>query len=264
MRLKLKLEVDKTHNLLPLNYQYPISAWIYNVLGRADPKYADWLHIHGHKIDNKHFKLFTFSQLFPGKYERLNDRLKILNTESFLYISFHIDKSLENFIIGLFQNQEIHIADQKSKAIFNIRTIEILPVPELSKDTLFGCLSPICLSKTVIYNHKKSSQYLSPHDPEYQDYFFNNLVFKYLAAHPDDGKMKEKFKYDKLIGIEFLSTPQSRLITIKEGREEETKIRGFSFQFRIQAPEKLIQFGYEAGLGEKNSLGFGCVDVINN
>ncbi len=33
---------------------------------------------------------------------------------------------------------------------------------------------------------------------------------------------------------------------------------------RLQASPELLKFAYEAGLGEKNAMGFGCVDLINS
>ncbi len=32
---------------------------------------------------------------------------------------------------------------------------------------------------------------------------------------------------------------------------------------RIQASPELLKFAYDAGLGEKNAMGFGCVDLMN-
>ncbi len=31
---------------------------------------------------------------------------------------------------------------------------------------------------------------------------------------------------------------------------------------RILASSELLKFAYDAGLGEKNAMGFGCVDII--
>lgn len=32
---------------------------------------------------------------------------------------------------------------------------------------------------------------------------------------------------------------------------------------RIQASPELLEFAYDGGLGEKNAMGFGCVDVLD-
>jgi len=51
------------------------------------------------------------------------------------------------------------------------------------------------------------------------------------------------------------------LIRIKAGRKEETQVRGYVFTFRLEADRELLKVGYEAGVGEKGSLGFGFVEV---
>jgi len=56
----------------------------------------------------------------------------------------------------------------------------------------------------------------------------------------------------------------TKLITIREGREGETKVRGFMCPVTIEGDERLIRLAYESGLGEKNSMGFGMIEVIQS
>lgn len=260
MRLKLLLSADRKKSILPINYQYPVSAWIYKVLNQADSQYATRLHEQGYKFENEQFKLFTFSQIFPSKYTLIGDRLKLLAPEAIIYLSFHIEKAVENFIVGLFQNQRFVISDSKSKAKFIVRTVESLSLPDFQTTMSFTCLSPMCVSKTVDKNGRRLPYYLSPLDEEYEAHFINNLVFKYFAAQPHDTLMKKKVSQTQDTRIQSLSEPKSRLVTVKSGTPEETRVRGYLFRFRITAPPELIRFGYEAGFGEKNSLGFGYVE----
>jgi hypothetical protein len=54
--------------MLPMDYQYYISAWIYKVLYQADEDFALFLHEKGYgKNDPKLYKLFCFSPLNFGK-----------------------------------------------------------------------------------------------------------------------------------------------------------------------------------------------------
>jgi CRISPR-associated endoribonuclease Cas6 len=260
MRIKLKLNVQEDDNLLPLNYQYPLSAWIYKIINKADQDYARWLHEEGHKIENKKFKLFTFSQMFLEKYRISGDRLLIESDSSELYISFYAEKTLENFIIGLFQDQQLQIRDRKSRAAFSVELVESLPEPSFSDYMTFRCLSPLCLSKTVKKHGKKSPFYLPPDHEDFDSCFMNNLVFKYFSVHPKDQAMKKVISSTHYDGITYLGKPKSRLITVKADTKEETRVRGYLFDFKLHAPAELIRLGYEAGFGEKNSIGFGCVE----
>lgn len=60
--ITLRVNARKFGRLLPLNYQYEMSAVIYKILSSADTEFATWLHENGFQMDNgKQFKLFTFS-----------------------------------------------------------------------------------------------------------------------------------------------------------------------------------------------------------
>lgn len=52
-----------------------------------------------------------------------------------------------------------------------------------------------------------------------------------------------------------------KLVAIKEGRPDETLVKGTLSPFRLEAPPELQEIGYECGFGEKNSQGFGMVKV---
>ena len=41
MQLKLTFQLSGKTQILPLNYQYPVSAWIYKVLEKADKGFSE-------------------------------------------------------------------------------------------------------------------------------------------------------------------------------------------------------------------------------
>jgi CRISPR-associated endoribonuclease Cas6 len=61
------------------------------------------------------------------------------------------------------------------------------------------------------------------------------------------------------VQFRLLSVPKSRLITIRAGKPQETRVRGYMFEFELVAPPGLHRTGFMAGFGEKSSMGFGCV-----
>ena len=271
MRFRLTLEnTDK--GLLPMNYQYELSAWIYKTLNYGNSEFADWLHREGYTNDYKQFKLFTFSSLMVPKFQINGDRMQIESREAGLIVSFYPIDSLEYFVSGLFSNQKFTVADKRSGASFTVKTVEKLPEPEFSNEMEFNALSPILVS----YKHsekQKYATYINPGDEQYGDLLIRNLAAKYRAfyacetvTNADDetghsGQVDtENMDYD----FEPLGKPKSRLITIKSGTKQESKLRGYLYRFRIKAPAELIRLGYYAGFGEKNSLGFGCGEVVND
>ncbi len=262
MRLRLCLTVDRQLCILPINYMYFLSAWIYKTIYASDSAFCEWLHEQGYGYENKRFKLFTFSRLFiRPKWRRDGDRLKIYSGRAELQLSFYVEKAVEHFIIGLFQNQHFTIGDRKSKAGFTVQTVERLPEPAFGEEMTFNCLSPICISRTV--ENREYAEYLGPDAEGYTAYFFDNLLYKYLAAQLLDGsidELREKMQAKQPMRLTVLDTPKSHLEKIKAGKSEQTFVRGYTYQFCISAPRELLAFGYDAGFGEKNSMGFGFVE----
>jgi len=262
MRIKLELQISGRGTTLPINYQYEFSAWIYKIIHTGDARFADWLHNNGYTVGQKTFKLFTFSNLEVDRFKVFRDRFKIIGNKAVLYISFHIDEALQYFVSGIFQKRNFSIGDRKSRVDFEVKSVETLPTPELSGKTdtvYFHALSPICVTKPVEVNGSLNAEYLSPEHSEYEQRFFDNLVTRYKAAHSE---VKGEFERKEDFKLNVSGKPKSRLVKIKADTPQETQIRGWLYNFECRAPAELLKFGYEAGFAEKNSLGFGCVEII--
>jgi len=92
---------------------------------------------------------------------------------------------------------------------------------------------------------------------------FDNLCRKYEAlfgSRLDAGRAHFRFTLDQDYADRKNGKIQ-KLITIKEGRPDETKVKGLLAPFRLEAPVELMEIGYECGFGERNSQGFGMVKV---
>lgn len=262
VRLSLQLSPSSRKALpqvLPINYQYEVSSVIYRKLFDSNPEFAEWLHKEGLIHENRRFKFFTFSNLLiPQAHRKIKgDRIYIYGGDIRLIVSFAMRKGSDHFLAGLFDQQIISIGDHISRAEFQVDSVMSLPVPRFSESMRFRCLSPICISRT---NHDKngnrSTTYLSPEDPEYENRFTENLQHKFESL-PHGGTLPE---YNR-ITVKPASRPKSRLVTIKSGTPQETRVRGYLFEFDMHAPVPFMRLGYYAGFSEKNSTGFGCVEV---
>jgi len=264
MRFRLILQLSGRSNELPLNYQYELSSWIFHLINNSDKEFAFWLHESGYSFGNRKFKFFTFSRLRFGKYSITGDRLIIESEDIELIISFLIPQIVEHFIIGLFKNQKLRIGDSKSSVTFYVRQIEKLPEVRFSGKMSFSSLSPLIISHFNGIN--KYAQYLSPDDKRYPDLFYNNLISKYVALAGFNNELYNKSEVlaDHEFGFSLNGGARPKLIKIKAGKEGETYLRGYEYNFELTAPVELMKIGYYAGFGEKNSLGFGCVEVMGN
>ncbi len=91
--------------------------------------------------------------------------------------------------------------------------------------------------------------------------YFEKAFF--ILASPDDRFIKS-FSEGLLQQPEFyLDGPDGRAnFVIERIKISEGYRRCNLMSLRIQASPELLKFAYDAGLGEKNAMGFGCVDVV--
>jgi len=124
MRFNLNLSLtDRNRNVLPINYQYELSAWIYRVIHQSNPVFAEWLHNRGFSNDHLQFRLFTFSNLLVPQDEITGDRMIIQSDQIKLVISTLPEETLQHFIAGIFRNREFILGDRICSAGFRINSI---------------------------------------------------------------------------------------------------------------------------------------------
>ena len=265
MRIKITFKLSGRRQVLPLNYQYPLSAWVYKVLARGDKKFSEFLHEVGYKMENqKTFKLFTFSNLqFPVNTYRIirgSDRMEIFSRKAFLMLAFQIPVAAEKFVVGLFNEQKAEIGDRISKIEMEVGTIEMLKEPEFTSRMTIRSLSPIVVTRKT--ETDKYEQYLKPGDPDYEQLFFKNLTDKHNAFQRQTQQETEGFDPNNLHFRCLTKNPRSQLQLIKAFTDAEVKVRGYRYEFEIIAPPALITTGLNSGFGAMNALGFGFGEVV--
>ena len=261
MRFKIYLELQNiSSNVIPINYQYELSSWIYKTIHRGNKNIAIWLHEHGYRLKDKSFRLFTFSHLQIRQIKADNDRLFILAGPVQLIVSFFPLKIIEPFISGVFKEQAFTIGDKKSKAGFIVRSLEKLPEPDFTESMKYRCLSPMHIAKR---NSETSGiEYLHPDNQEFKELLLLNLINKKKSFEQN----RDAEKVENIITADFklLSEAKKKGITVKAGTDQETKIIGYMFDFMFEAPQVNQKIGYYCGFGKANSQGFGCVEVLKS
>lgn len=258
MRLQLTLTTGQAHPVLPINYQYRLSAAIYKIIERADSNYSAFLHNTGYALKGKRFKLFTFSDLHtPFTFKE--DRLLMKDKYASVTVCFHVPVAAENFVKGLFMHQQLDIADAKSRVQFNVQQVEMLSENfQLTNAPIV--LQPLSAVVVGRKNARGNYDYLSPADADYVHWLLHNWKEKYTAVYGDNAE--EIFK-NVAIKIINANKARSRLITIKAGTPEETRIRGFmGFRLEVAAPKNVLELALNAGVGLYNSMGCGCVELV--
>jgi len=255
MRFKFILEPQESNNTLPLNYQYPVESWIYNTLQKSDADYATWLHTTGYsENEQKHFKLFCFSQLkFEYKNHSISEnKIDFGKHPVEIELSFVTHQATESFISGIFLNQEFKLGNLQHAAHFKVQTIQLCPEPEYGQVMKYYAQTPVVISQQ---RSEKHTTYLDPSDAAYAQLFINNLINKYNSVPQSQSLPMQAINFN------LLSDFKKKIITVKEGRSDETKIKGYKFEFELKAPPELHKVLFATGAGEKNSTGFGFVII---
>ena len=241
MRLEIILK-GKNNFKVPFNYNHILSAIIYNKI--ADLNFANELH------SSKSFKFFTFSQLYIPKRRIVKDGIIAKDGVISFYISSPNDFLIKSLVDGFLEDLEISFQNQK----LTIQKIEALKTPEFSSKSEFKTLAPI-----IVRTKKEIDGELKIWDLAPSDKFFksleNNLIKKYI-------KFNNLTKTDKKINIySDMNFVKRKRISINKGNAT-THHRAYMMDLILEGDLNLIEFAYDVGIGEKNSMGFGMIKLL--
>jgi CRISPR-associated endoribonuclease Cas6 len=265
MRFRLSLVIISKNNIIPVNYQYQITAWVYKLLQSSHSPMKRFLFAAGPGQEEHHRKLFTFSNLdfYPYKVYHPEQMIEITGRRATFELSFLMDHIAEKFILDLFDRQRFAIGNGTNQVMFEVRHIASLTTPQFTETMQYACQSPIILSRKT--DEIGYPQYLNPIGKGYEQYFKTHLLAKIstLQLQP----VRESVLIEELdipFHFQLLSPVRSRIIKLWENTAWEKKVRGFSFKFELRAPIELHELAYYGGFGEKNALGFGCCRMLDH
>lgn len=265
MQFKITFQVLYPGQMLPLSYQYELSAWIYKLIGSSNSKFGDFLHNKGYVSGKKRFKLFTFSNLFvPPPYEIQGDRMKIFSHDISFVISFFVEQAAREMILALFTEQELQLGDRISQVCLKVQKVnELQPLNIIGSKARLRTTSPVLVSQPVeTQNGRLSHDYLHPQQPEYAFFFLKNLHDKYKAAQ-QQGWLPPVAEGPKPQFRVLSKQPKKRGILIKAHTPAETKLIAYNYEFELIAPSNMIRLGILAGFGGENAVGFGASRLLN-
>lgn len=250
MRLKLILKTDQKV-AIPLNYQYHLSSALYQLLNRGNEEYAKILHEKGYELEHKRFKLFTFSTLIPEFYKIQGSNLVIAPGLTYLYVGSLKNEFLIHFTEGLFNSYQIRIG----KAIFYIEQVEAVPTPSFTSEMKFKCLAPIAITTKEEINGELKPRDCQLTDPKFANNIVQNLLSKYELIY--DERLKEPNLIISFDNEDINKYRKGKLIQYKD-----VFVKGFMCPFTAKGDPRLMEIMWEVGAGEKNSGGFGMVDIV--
>jgi len=243
LRIKIKF-IHSGRIIVPFAYNEAIQGWIYRNLKRP---LADFLHDQGFIVGKRRFKLFTFSRLL-GKIKVKNEAFEV-GSPFYLIVSSPYNEILQSLAENLLKKPEVEIAGQR---LF-IESISVEFTPELNGETEIKMLSPVTVYSTLLTgNGRKKTYYYSPLENEFAQLLKENLLKKFRAFY-----QKEPESADFSIEPVRVSKKDEKIVTYKG-----FIIKGWMGRYRLAGTPELLRLAYEAGLGAKNSQGFGCFEVV--
>lgn len=242
MRISVGFNFEGTL-VLPVQYNEIIQGFIYRNL---DESLASWLHNHGVKYEKRKFKFFTFSRLM-GKY-----RIKKENIVFFPPVEFQIASINKDMIESLVNNLLKKGIHKLSGNICQVSKIEVKKPPEYSKEKIVKAISPITIYSTLVTKDgRKKTYYYSPFEAEWEKQIAMNLIRK-----------------AKALGIDVIPNEVS-IKPVKVGKKDlklliykGTVIKAWMGVYLISLPKVLFEIAFDAGIGAKNSQGFGMIEAI--
>ena len=184
-------------------------------------------------------------------------------------------------------------------AKFLIERVETAKKPDFKETMRFTCLSPVTVSRIYEKNREGTTaiagnnlatgllnendddifsdntelgcHYIRPWEEGFSEAIERNLIKKYRLVYgkDPDGYIKNSGNFYENKGIsKFKITIDNDYMNKKSGKItkkinfKNTEIIGFMSPFEVTGNPELIEIGYEAGFGEKGSIGCGCVKVV--
>jgi len=251
MRLLLKLNSTK-NCIYDSRYFNKLQGFIYGLI-----KNSEYSFLH----DEKTYKFFCFSNIFPVSEIKSNEEKTLI-----------ISSPNEKFVNTLYENLKIFIEETKPINIgeyqFELKDIKNLNLKLNKKNLRLISATPIIIripaknyEKYNIPQSFRKKRYVYWR-PEYSfDAFIKqleeNLIKKYNEFYKTEIKAERIFEMFKFI------KPTVNHVIIN-GKEQILvgSIWEFLFSYLTKDQRRILEFGIDCGFGERNSLGFGFMNVV--
>lgn len=238
MRIKIDFH-PKDALSLPHSYQHVLQGFFYSLMDRKE---AGEIHA------STSFKFFCFSMI-EGRYQ-LNREEHMISFSGPCSVYFSsIDNDFILKIVFLLGRKD-HLELNRQEII--VDRVSFMEKPEMQQDVYrIRLLSPVSIHQTVALGEKKKTLYFSPEDSDFPLLLKQNFLRKYKAYH------NKKLAEDTLFEIQPIREPR-----IANIRYKDFTIIGYLGDFYLRCKKEHLDFLLDAGLGDRNSFGFGMFEVL--
>jgi len=253
MRLRITLSCPAPFTIAT-DHQSELVGLTYALLGKEAPELAAFLHDDGFDagLDGRNLKLFTYSPLRCAQRE-LKGHCVVLGPGR---IEWLVSSVSREFITAVGEAAEKAGEVRIGHVTLSVEGVWQVPSPDFrSGRAAFTCVTPIVSAVMRTPEEGGGTKFLKPEDGAlFSGQVRRNLLRKYQTIHgmpPADGRFAMMFDED------YLSRHRGTKMVNFRG----INIIGAMAPFRAEGNPDLLRIGYECGFGEKNSIGFGMVDL---
>jgi len=232
--------------ILPISYYHIVQAFVYSNIGE---QLARELHNHGYVYENRRFKLFCFSKLLGDfQIDIKNKRISFASPVQ-LYITTPIENFAHSLVNTILKN-ELWI--DKTKVF--VENVEITDNC-VNGDSPFVRAFVKPYSVVTIYSTmtkgdgRKFTHYYMPWEKDYQTLISENLLKKAKIL----GLPVQK----PMLSVRVKGRPKEKLILYKD-----FVVKGHDAPIILEGDRHLVNTALTAGVGGKNSQGFGMIGLI--
>ena len=236
MQILLQLKPSKLL-IIPFNYLYQLQSAVYAMLGEVYE--SDFWHDGGFGDISK-YKGFCFSGL-SGRYKIDKINKKIIFEDD---VRFEVRSAVFEFIDAFQRAVEIHPYIRLFDTRLDIVGASLGNLHMTNGITSLKAVTPIVIRQTESDGH---TVYYSPDDEEFFSRICLNVEKKFRAINGYDCDV-----------IQIRPDGEMKKVVTKY---KSTWITGYQGCIKIKTNYKTAEFIYNTGLGEKNSEGFGFVEI---
>jgi CRISPR-associated protein Cas6 len=241
MELRITFQ-SENHIILPIHYNHILQGFIYS---NISDDLAEFLHERGYILNNRNFKLFTYSNILT-KGQVKNSKLYFGKNVEWV-VKSPIPEFINSFGTYILQKNDLNLGNNK----VNVNHTQLKKQKVESDEIEISTISPIVAYSTFSReNGSKYTCYFSPNENDFSRIVKENIVKKYEAYY--NVSLSDK---------EFSITPISK-INLNIIYYKDFLIKGYSGKFKLKGDRRLLELALEAGVGSKNSQGFGCIEQI--
>lgn len=238
--MQIKIKISSNSNIiLPVHYNNILQGFIYK---NIDEDLANFLHDGGYIVNGRNFKLFTFSRvLTKGKIEGKNFNF---GKEIELMIGSPLEIFCKSIVNHMLINDNLFLGKNNIK----VNNLEIIDTKIDKEEIIVATLSGIVTYSTMTsQDGRKYTNYFKSYNSDFERIVKENILKKYQALYNSE---LENAKFEiELIGEEKQSTVYYK----------KTIIKGVSGRYKLKGSKELLGLGLSAGIGNKNSQGFGMI-----